>query len=592
MTDGTNYWDKEIENLLNKLGNPESLIENIVDTLNNPRTGIFFNQIINALRVGLSIKEGNQNMALVASMQSGKSGTIYFLCNYVLPALGMIGKYESAIFVTSMRDKNLYHQNRENLETDYYDAYEKRWETSKIRVKKMSDFFNHPNPYKVVNDYNSNLIIRDEDQYGCGEESSFEQAFFSELKNRIPDIKLLVVSATPYDILDAFFEGFNVDVIEGFRPEDYYGITEMLEDGLVENLPIKFKPLQSQGEGEEIVYSVHPKVWQFVDYLNEFENGLGIIRETRTNRALELRDQIKSSCKDKCEVIAIGSDKDCDFGINEGMSEVKDLILKMNKRVILIIVQALSAGKDLGNNLKDKIRFGIESRDKQLANGAQGIAGRFCGYHKNRKFKVLASKPLLEHYSKFEQDWEVFTDQQWRKGLNHTKVKNLTTQSKLEKTQAEGLVRPVQTIKCLDYQTLLSEEGKALLDFIDADAYHRLLDFFDPSFYNTSTKGTRLKQKGVTVRISSSYNPKSNRVVKNWNCKKGDDFGNIFFKKKTYQFGLLISNYPIDDERNKLDFCGIKIIRSGKEQYRSHQSDICNESMYASRIDNEANLNS
>ena len=35
-------------------------------------------------------------------------------------------------------------------------------------------------------------------------------------------------------------------------------------------------------------------------------------------------------------------------------------------------------GKDLGI-LKEKIRFGIEPRDKQLANGAQGITGRAAG---------------------------------------------------------------------------------------------------------------------------------------------------------------------------------------------------------------------
>ena len=90
MTTYQKHWNAEIENLLNELGAPKSLEENIIDTLNNAkRTGIFPNQIINALRLGLSIKEGHQNMAFVASMQSGKSGTVYFLCNYVLPAIGL-----------------------------------------------------------------------------------------------------------------------------------------------------------------------------------------------------------------------------------------------------------------------------------------------------------------------------------------------------------------------------------------------------------------------------------------------------------------------------------------------------------------------
>ena len=248
MTTYQKHWNAEIETLLKELNAPQSLEQNIIDTLKNAtRTGIFPNQIINALRLGLSIQEGNQNMAFVASMQSGKSGTIYFLCNYVLPAIGLIREYESILFVTSMRDTDLYDQNCRVLQREYYDAASRQMMPSKVKVMKMSDFFNHPNPHKVVNEFDVQLIVRDEDQYGCGDESSFQVAFFNELRRRIADIKLLAVSATPYDILDAQFNGdADVDVIVGVRPPEYYGITEMLRDGLIEDIPVDFRPLQSQ----------------------------------------------------------------------------------------------------------------------------------------------------------------------------------------------------------------------------------------------------------------------------------------------------------------------------------------------------------
>ena len=350
MTAYQNHWDAEIEILLNQLDAPNSLTENIADTIHNSkRTGIFPNQIINALRIGLSLKEGNQNMAFVASMQSGKSGTVYFLCNYVLPAIGLVNKYESILFVTSMRDTDLYDQNCRVLHKEYYDASTGEINPSNIKVMKMSDFFNHPNPHKVVNEFDVQLIVRDEDQYGCGEESSFQMAFFSELRRRMPDIKLLAVSATPYDILDAQYTGTaDVDVIVGVRPPEYYGISEMLEDGLIEDLPESFKPLQSQEVDGDKVYNVHPKVLSFMGHLCGFDSGLGIIRESSTARALELRILLKKDFKRQCEVIAIGSDSSCDFGINEGIKEVSSLILKRGKRVVLIIVQALTAGKDLG----------------------------------------------------------------------------------------------------------------------------------------------------------------------------------------------------------------------------------------------------
>ncbi|HAI19800.1 MAG TPA: hypothetical protein DCM10_18320, partial [Xanthomarina gelatinilytica] len=158
--------------------------------------------------------------------------------------------------------------------------------------------------------------------------------------------------------------------------------------------------------------------------------------------------------------------------------------------------------------------------------------------------------------------------------------RGLSTHTKFVKTQSEGVFTPIEHIEVLTYNELLSESGRESLSFIDDDAYHRLLDYFESTFYNVSTKGTRFKQKGVTVRIASSYNQASNRVYRNWNCNLEADFGNIFFKKNPYQFGILISNYPIDDERNTLGFTGIKILKSGKQEWRTQETNVQNNSMY------------
>lgn len=581
MTTYQKHWNAEIETLLNELNAPQSLEENIIDTLQNAkRTGIFPNQIINALRLGISIKEGHQNMAFVASMQSGKSGTIYFLCNYVLPAIGLIREYESILFVTSMRDTDLYDQNCRVLHRDYYDAATNQMNSSKLKVMKMSDFFNHPNPHKVVNEFDVQLIVRDEDQYGCGDESSFQVAFFNELRRRIADIKLLAVSATPYDILDAQFNGdADVEVVVGVRPPEYYGISEMLNDGLIENIPTDFKPLQSQKMEGETLYNVHPKVIEYVNHLNTFENGLGVIRESNTTRATELRRLLKEQYKQDCKVLLIGSNSICDFSINEGIKEISDLILKRGQRVVLIIVQALTAGKDLGM-LKEKVRFGIEPRDKQLANGAQGITGRFCGYHKNRDIKLMASLELLNHYAQFEQDWEIFADAEWRNTLYNANVKGLSTHTKFVKNQSQGVFTPIENIEFISYNELITDQGRSKLQFIDEEAYHRLLSFFQPTFYNGETKGTRFNQRGVTVRIASGYNQNSNRVYKNWNCTLEADFGSVFFKKNQYNYGLLINNFPSEDARNTKGETGIKIITSGERVWREQETVVQNDSMY------------
>ena len=264
----------------------------------------------------------------------------------------------------------------------------------------------------------------------------------------------------------------------------------------------------------------------------------------------------------------------------ENNLKVSDLILKRGKRVVLIIVQALTAGKDLGM-LKEKVRFGIEPRDKQLANGAQGITGRFCGYHNNRNFKLMASTSLLNHYAQFEQDWEIFADENWRNDLFNSKVRGLSTHTKFVKTQAEGMFTPIENIVYISYDELITEQGRNKLQFIDEDAYNRLLDYFQPTFYDVKTKGTRFNQKGVTVRISSAYNQNSNRVYRNWDCNLEADFGSVFFKKNQYNYGLLISNFPEDDGRNTIGETGIKIITSGEREWRNQETLVQNDSMYS-----------
>lgn len=378
-----------------------------------------------------------------------------------------------------------------------------------------------------MKDLKVQLIIRDEDQYGCGEESSFQFAFFDNLRNKLPEIGLIAVSATPYDILDAHFtKSADIDVIEGVRPPSYFGITEMLRDNMIDDLPVDFSPLQDN-RGENVV---HPNVIEYVQHLLTFDDGLGIIRESTTLRALELRNLLRTKLKHDADVLVIGSDSTCDFSINEGLSEVANLIMRMGKRVILIIVQALTAGKDLGK-LKEKIRFGIEPRDKQLANGAQGIAGRCCGYHNNRTFKIMGSIPLLSNYSKFEQDWEIFSDPEWKEDLINNSIRGLTTQTKFAITQVEGLFTPIEDLFTVSVEELSIEEGRKKLSFLTDEVYDRLNGLFDENVYNIDTKGTKLNAKDVTVRIASSYNMKSNRVYKNWNADLNDDFGSVSSKK-------------------------------------------------------------
>jgi len=580
MTAYQNSWNNEIEKLLSELKAPDSLHKELVFILShNELTQIFPNQVINALRIAKSIQSGNINTCLVAPMQSGKSGTIYVLVNYILPLLNLIEINGSVIFVTSMRDKDLFIQNKENLERDYYSVSESRYLPSKINVSKMDEFFKHPNPYKLVKDFKTDLIIRDEDQYGSGTESSFDFAFFENLRKKLPEIGLLSVSATPYDILDAKIQGYDVELIDGERPEKYFGISEMLDHGVVENYPNDFNSLQKTTSAEGLEsYMIHPKIEEYISFLNSFKDGLGIIRISNSQRAMVLRDEIRANYNNKLECIVIGSNMLSDFKINEGLDYVKKQVLNQSKRVVLIVVQALTAGKDL-RLLKEKVRFGVESRNKQLANGAQGIAGRLCGYHSNREFKLMASVDLLKHYSAFEMDPEVFADQVWQNELYNQKVRGFSTHTRLKINRKQGVYTPV-----LDVETISIDDLKNgiydKINFLNREEINKVISVFEEDFINNANS-MRLNLNKVTSRIASLYKEDDNRVYKNWNSTTESDFGVVFFRKREFDYGLLISNYNSSDPRNKLGFTGIKIFKSGVSKYLEQQTVTINDSMYS-----------
>ena len=152
---------------------------------------IYSNEIINALKISKALVEGSLNVALVAPMQSGKTGTIKYLCNTILTELGFLKNNETVFFTTSMRDTALYDQNSQTLE-----VYGGNILVNKIdRLKKVG--------LADINYYNASILVRDEDQYGCGQDSTFDFTFFKCIRNSYPEMPIVMVSATPYDIMDA-----------------------------------------------------------------------------------------------------------------------------------------------------------------------------------------------------------------------------------------------------------------------------------------------------------------------------------------------------------------------------------------------------
>ena len=88
------------------------------------------------------------------------------------------------------------------------------------------------------------------------------------------------------------------------------------------------------------------------------------------------------------------------------------------------------------------------------------------------------------------------------------------------------------------------------------------------------------RNKEIQVRIASNYK-KYNNVYKSWNKQVGDNIKGLFnHNNKEAKYGLLVANYPLDDQRNKIDFCGVKLFIPGSPVKYERSSNTYNKSMY------------
>ena len=524
------------------------------------------NEILNALRIAASLKTRSINNAFLAPMQSGKTGTIKHLCNLILPKINLIKEDESILFLTSMTDKDLKFQNIRSLEG--YD--------SNIFVMPMHKFKSHG--IAEIQKLNVKLIVRDEDQYGCGKESSFDTAFFNNVRKLVPDLPLLSVSATPFDILDAYSKGIEVKVIEGLRHDNYFGITEMLKLKMIKPLPESYEHFEVQNDKSLLSIPVKKCVLK----LKNSDKGFGVIRCRNTYQAVELKQQLLGLEKDGIETIIIGCRKEigADLPIQEGLSLLPRKIRVERKKVILLVMGALSAGKDL-KKLKNDVRFIIETRSQQVANCVQGLPGRVCGYHDNRDILIYANKKIIEYYSDFENDPSLFNDEDWINELYFDeKVKTISTQTRLLLNHNEGIQIPIEHSLEISVEDIFSSHGEKILSFLSEEEFKNLRYSFDVDKIESSARINISRNKEIQVRIASNYK-KYNTVYRSWNKQEGDNIKGLFnHNNKEAKYGILISNFPLNDERNKIGFCGIKLFIPGAPITLGRSSQTYNHSMY------------
>ena len=99
---------------------------------------------------------------------------------------------------------------------------------------------------------------------------------------------------------------------------------------------------------------------------------------------------------------------------------------------------------------------------------------------KIRDILIFANKSILEHYSDFENEPEIYNDLEWINELHFDdKVKSLSTQIKLHTSQLEGLFTPINHEFEIPIEELFSVQGEKLLSFLTNEEYKTLLKYFE-----------------------------------------------------------------------------------------------------------------
>lgn len=353
--------------------------------MKNTNYKIYSNQKETAEMILNSISLGNKRIHVVAPTQSGKTGTIIHLAHLM--------EDKNFILTSGMMENHLFNQN----------SYIAQNYTDNIKAIKVHDLLKSPNPKRIVDELEIDVIAIDESHYGVGQESRLDK-LINFLSKKCPNLIIIWVGATGYqlvhsDVID--------DTIQMIVPKEYYGVSDMLNsDKFLDNDSFTYLDTVSDSvrSSANIDYGVviNSDFKVILDYLKGFDNGLGIIRTNKKDTAEVIKVALNNSYPYAKVLVATS-----DTGISDTIKDAQ--MISRKKRVILIVVHGLKAGVDLGET-KSSVRFIIETY-KTMASVTQGLIGRICGYHENRDCLIVSNRKALELQSKYESDYRVINDQ-------------------------------------------------------------------------------------------------------------------------------------------------------------------------------------
>lgn len=265
------------------------------------------------------------------------------------------------------------------------------------------------------------LLIIEEGDYANGEEGKLQRVL-AELDSATNtngtayNLHILFIGATNFhQIMSELTGNISIKTSHVRLPagEGYFGINEMLENGNIIDI----------GDLETGPYAINDgkftkEFWNLFDEsFKGFDKGFAAIRikpkDEHTNKSISLCDKIAKSFKKNRPDFRIFKAYDAN---QNGADWIKDEITSaqvyaLNEKVVVIMIDGLSAGVRLNQKLKEKdlLRFAYETSTVASSAG-QGLPARFNGYYLNSKTgkyfnptcKILVSISAIDVCQKFD----------------------------------------------------------------------------------------------------------------------------------------------------------------------------------------------
>ena len=341
------------------------------------------------------------SILVTKEMQSGKTSDIKCFIETCIPAEILLSE---RVFTTGDPDLALREQTQNDLEG-----------LMKVEgIKKILNLDGEDFDLSRVK-----VLIIDEDHFAQGEDSLVHRLY---QRSTDPSRLTIRITATPGGM-----SLFGFEMLTLKKGKGYYGIPQFLANDQIMDINVMLREggadqrnrnpyfFDDQDEEEDVVerQRIKPTFSGLIDLLASKEDGgIGLMTTSEPlGSKIKIQNYLNKTGQEIDLIIIAHTNlekKDNTRTIGSSILLAQNSVMD-GKKVLLIVQESLKAGYNLdnvcrrddrkiGNTVKNKVVFAIETRDPNGNSHLQGLIGRLCGYHTNRDVVIAGNLKLCQWY--------------------------------------------------------------------------------------------------------------------------------------------------------------------------------------------------